>query len=209
MIEVINYTKTIKNSCVLNKVSVNFDYGTVYGLKGTNGAGKTMLMRAICGLITPTSGSVVIDGKILGKQISFPPSVGLLIERPSFIDSLTGIKNLKLISSISNIASDSDICEALTSVGLDPSDKRKYRKYSLGMKQRLGIAAAIMEKPKILILDEPLNALDSDGVDRVVNIVRRFKEHGSAVILTCHDEYELNRMSDVIINIKQGCIVND
>ncbi len=209
MIEIINYTKTIKGSTVLKDINLQFENGMVYGLKGINGSGKTMLMRAVCGLINPTEGRVVIDGQVLGKSISFPPSIGVLIENPAFIDWLTGYKNLEQIASLKRIAGKDEIRSALSAVGLNPDDKRKYRKYSLGMKQKLGIAAAIMESPDILILDEPLNALDESGTEMVHKIVGKFKENNSTVILTCHDDEELRKMSDVIIHIEKGAIVNE
>lgn len=209
MIEVINYTKEIKGCKVLNDISVRFESGLVYGLKGRNGSGKTMLMRAICGLISPTQGKVVIDGETLGEHISFPPSVGVLIENPAFIDGVTGYKNLELIASIKGIISAEDIARSLSDVGLDPNDKRKYRKYSLGMKQRLGIAAAIMEKPKLLILDEPLNALDADGIECVHEIIDDFKKRGSTVILSCHDVEELDNLADVIYKMEGGAIKHE
>ncbi len=209
MIEIINYTKTIKDSTVLKGINLQFENGIVYGLKGINGSGKTMLMRAVCGLINPTEGKVVIDGQVLAKSISFPPSIGVLIENPAFIDWLTGYTNLEQIASLKRIAGKDEIRSALSAVGLDPDDKRKYRKYSLGMKQKLGIASAIMESPDILILDEPLNALDESGTEMVHEIVRKFKENNSTVILTCHDEEELRKMSDIIIQIEKGAIVGE
>ncbi len=209
MIEIINYTKTIKDSTVLKGINLQFENGIVYGLKGINGSGKTMLMRAVCGLINPTEGKVVIDGQVLGDSISFPPSIGVLIENPAFIDWLTGYKNLEQIASLKRIAGKDEIRSALSAVGLDPDDKRKYRKYSLGMKQKLGIASAIMESPDILILDEPLNALDESGTEMVHEIVRKFKKNNSTVILTCHDEEELRKMSDIIIQIEKGAIVGE
>lgn len=207
MIEIINYTKVIRKATVLKNINLRLESGRVYGLSGKNGSGKTMLMRAICGLIRPTEGKVVIDCEVLGETLSFPPSVGVLIENPDFLEGRTALSNLKLLASIKNIASESDIKASLSAVGLDPFDKRKYRKFSLGMKQKLGIAAAIMENPKILILDEPLNALDADGVERVRKILRHFKEQGSTVILACHDREELEHLSDEIIKIESGEIV--
>lgn len=204
MIEIINYTKVIRKATVLKNINLRLESGRVYGLSGKNGSGKTMLMRAICGLIRPTEGKVVIDCEVLGETLSFPPSVGVLIENPDFLEGRTALSNLKLLASIKNIASESDIKASLSAVGLDPFDKRKYRKFSLGMKQKLGIAAAIMENPKILILDEPLNALDADGVERVRKILRHFKEQGSTVILACHDRAELELLSDEIIKIESG-----
>lgn len=209
MIEITDYTKVIKGRTVLDNINLRFENGRVYGLKGINGSGKTMLMRAVCGLINPTIGSAAIDGQVLGKSISFPPSIGVLIENPAFIDSLTGYGNLEQIASLKGIIGKDEIRGALSAVGLDPDDKRKYRKYSLGMKQKLGIAAAIMESPDILILDEPLNALDESGTKMVYEIVRKFKENNSIVILACHDEVELRKMSDIIIRIEKGAIVGE
>lgn len=180
--------------------------GNVYGFQGINGSGKTMLMRLICGLIYPTKGEIVIDGKRLGKEITFPQSVGLLLENPAFLDSYTGVENLEMLASIKNIITREEIHEAITSVGLDPLDKRKYKKFSLGMKQRLGIAAAIMEKPDILILDEPTNSLDSSGVSLVKTILAKERERGAIIILSCHDLPVLQDVSDEIFLLGQGKI---
>jgi len=180
--------------------------GNVYGFQGINGSGKTMLMRLICGLIYPTKGEIVIDGKRLGKEITFPQSVGLLLENPAFLDSYTGFENLEMLASIKNIITREEIHEAITSVGLDPLDKRKYKKFSLGMKQRLGIAAAIMEKPDILILDEPTNSLDSSGVSLVKTILAKERERGAIIILACHDLPVLQDVSDEIFLLGQGKI---
>ena len=203
-----NYTKKIKNNIVLDNVSVEMQGGFVYGLKGVNGSGKTMLMRAICGLIYPTSGKVIIDDKVVGKDISFPESVGILIENPAFLKNYTGFGNLKLLAEIQNKIDDSTIRQVLDKVGLDPDDKRVYRKYSLGMKQKLGIAAAVMESPEIIILDEPLNALDVEGVNRVKEIIAEQKEKGALIIVACHNSNELMEISDYIISIENGSIVS-
>ena len=203
-----NYTKKIKNNVVLDNVSVEMQSGFVYGLKGVNGSGKTMLMRAICGLIYPTSGKVIIDDKVVGKDISFPESVGILIENPAFLKNYTGFGNLKLLAEIQNKIDDSTIRQVLEKVGLDPDDKRVYRKYSLGMKQKLGIAAAVMESPDIIILDEPLNALDVEGVNRVKEIIAEQKAKGALIIVACHNSNELMEISDYIISIENGSIVS-
>jgi len=207
-IEVKDYVKTIKKSIVLNHVNVRFESGRVYGLKGKNGSGKTMLMRAISGLIKPTQGQVDINGQILGMDISIPSSIGVLIENPAFIGNETGFWNLKILASIKGIISDEDIKNTLAKVGLNPEDKRKYYKYSLGMKQRLGIAAAVMENPDIIILDEPINALDDDGVECVRKVIEEAKSRGAIIIIACHDSEELNLLSDEIIQISEGKIVN-
>ena len=209
LIELNNYCKTIKKVEILKNITLKMESGKIYGLKGKNGSGKTMMMRAICGLILPTSGEVKIDGKIIGKDISFPPSIGVLLENPSFLNEYTGFKNLKIIASIQNRIDDNQINKALTLVGLDPCDKRTYRKYSLGMKQRLGIAAAIMEQPDIVILDEPINALDEAGAKQVREILKQQKERGAVCIIACHDSEELEFLSDEIIEIYEGKITGE
>lgn len=207
-IKIENVNKSIKKAEILKDINLSFEGGKVYGLKGKNGSGKTMLMRAICGLITPDSGTIDINGKILGKDISFPESIGVLIENPAFISNYTGFKNLKVLSSIQGKIGDEDIRMALEEIGLDPDDKRTFKKYSLGMKQKLGIAAAIMEKPDIVILDEPINALDEASVENVRSILAKQKERGAIIIIACHDKSELEELSDEIIEISDGKIVN-
>ena len=199
-------SKSIYGVPIINSISMKLVSGNVYGFQGINGSGKTMLMRLICGLIYPTKGEIIIDGKRLGKEITFPQSVGLLLENPAFLDSYTGYENLEMPASIKNIITREEIHEAITSVGLDPLDKRKYKKFSLGMKQRLGIAAAIMEKPDILILDEPTNSLDSSGVSLVKTIIAKERERGAIIILACHDLPVLQDVSDEIFLLEQGKI---
>ena len=199
-------SKSIYGVPIINSVSMTLVSGNVYGFQGINGSGKTMLMRLICGLIYPTKGEIVIVGKRLRKEITFPQSVGLLLENPAFLDSYTGFENLEMLASIKNIITREEIHEAITSVGLDPLDKRKYKKFSLGMKQRLGIAAAIMEKPDILILDEPTNSLDSSGVSLVKTIIAKERERGAIIILACHDLPVLQDVSDEIFLLEQGKI---
>ena len=205
-IEVKNVTKKIGSNTVLSGINVGMNTGKIYGLKGKNGSGKTMLMRIISGLITATEGEVVIGGKILGKDMSFPESIGLLIENPAFLPSYSGFDNLKMIASIKNIISDEEIKAVIERVGLDPEDKKKYKKYSLGMKQKLGIACAIMEKPDIIILDEPVNAVDEEGVKIIREILDELKKEDKVVILACHDKEELFYLSDEIIEIDGGII---
>lgn len=199
-----DYCKSFKSAEVLKNINLTLESGKVIGLKGKNGSGKTMLMRAISGLILPTSGKVYINDKELGRQISFPPSIGILIENPSFISNYTGFKNLKILESIQNRISDDEIRDAIRKVGLDPDDKRTFKKYSLGMKQRLGIAAAIMERPDIVILDEPINALDEAGAGLIKGLLDELKANGSLIIIACHDTEELNYLSDEIYEIYDG-----
>ena len=207
-IKITDVNKTIKKAPILRDINLEFTGGKVYGLRGKNGSGKTMLMRAICGLITPDSGIIDINGKILGKDISFPESIGVLIENPAFIGNYTGFKNLKVLASIQNRIGDEQIRKALEDIGLDPDDKRTYRKYSLGMKQKLGIAAAVMENPDIIILDEPINALDDVSVEKVHDILEEQNKRGAVIIIACHDKEELDQLSDEIIEISDGRIIN-
>ena len=207
-IKITDVNKTIKKAPILRDINLEFTGGKVYGLRGKNGSGKTMLMRAICGLITPDSGIIDINGKILGKDISFPESIGVLIENPAFIGNYTGFKNLKVLASIQNRIGDEQIRKALEDIGLDLDDKRTYRKYSLGMKQKLGIAAAVMENPDIIILDEPINALDDVSVEKVHDILEEQKKRGAVIIIACHDKEELDQLSDEIIEISDGRIIN-
>ena len=206
-IKISHVSKTIKNNPVIKDISMELQSGAVYGFKGINGSGKTMLMRLISGLIRPSQGEISMNGKILGKDISFPNSIGVFLENPAFLDAYSGFNNLKLLASIKSVASDEDIRNTLLRVGLDPNSDKKYKKYSLGMKQRLGIAAAIMEKPEIVILDEPTNSLDEDGVDLVKHIVRNEKERGALVIVSCHDEGILKGMSDEVFLLEQGRLI--
>lgn len=207
-IEIRNASKVIQKAEVLKDINIHFEGGKIYGLRGKNGSGKTMLMRAISGLITLTKGEVIIDGQILGKDMSFPESIGILIENPSFIDSYTGYQNLKALADINHRIASQEICEVLEQVGLNPADKKKYKKYSLGMKQRLGIAAAIMEKPQIILLDEPINALDESGVEQIRNTLLELKNDQRIIIVACHDREELDLLSDEIIELQDGAVVN-
>lgn len=205
-IEIKNLTKKIGSNTVLSDINLTMEAGKIYGLKGKNGSGKTMLMRVISGLITPTEGEVLIDGKKLGKDMSFPESIGLLIENPAFLPTYSGFDNLKTIASIKGVITDEEIKDVIKRVGLDPDDKKKYKKYSLGMKQKLGIACAIMEKPDIVILDEPVNAVDEDGIKVIREVLDELKKEGKIIILACHDKEELFFLSDEIIEIDCGVI---
>ena len=206
-IEVTGYSKTINKNKVLDNISVRFTSGKVYGIRGENGSGKTMLMKAICGLIFADSGNISIDGRIIGRDISFPESVGILIENSGFIGSYSAYDNLKSISLIKSCAGDNEIYEALEAVGLDSHSKKKYRQFSLGMKQKLGIAAAIFEKPDLIILDEPFNALDEKSRTRIKNIINERSEAGALVIVSSHDKELLDDVCDEIINIQEGKLI--
>ncbi|HDX9578510.1 TPA: ATP-binding cassette domain-containing protein [Bacillus pseudomycoides] len=207
-LKVNNLEKKIKNNVVLHDINLQLHKGKIYGFRGRNGSGKTMLFRAICGLIRPTNGAIMIDQKKLGEEISFPESVGVIIEYPGFLSDLTGFKNLKMIAEINNQIGESEIKQMITKVGLDPEDKRKFKKYSLGMKQRLGIAQALMEEPELLILDEPLNALDSGGVDLVKNLLFEMREKNKLILIASHDKEVLEILSDEIFTIEKGKIID-
>lgn len=203
-IKINDVSKVIKGNTVLDHITMEMKSGNIYGLWGINGSGKTMLMRAICGLIKPSSGTIEIDGVVLGKEFSFPENIGVMLENPSFLSGYTGYENLKLLTAIKDVIGPKEIRMALTAVGLDPDDKRKYKKFSLGMKQRLGIACAIMEDPELIILDEPFNALDDAGVSLVKKIIINLKKKGKLIILSCHDKEELETLSDKIFRLRDG-----
>lgn len=197
-------TKRIQGAVVLDRVSLRMKSGQIYGLFGRNGSGKTMLMRAVCGLIRPDAGRIRIDGAEQWKDFSYPADLGMLIENPSFLPDFTGYENLAMLASIRRKIGREEIRETLRRVGLDPADTRKVRKYSLGMRQRLGIACAVMERPGLLVLDEPFNGLDVDGYRRMQEIIREEKRRGALILLACHDREEMENLSDVIYKVEQG-----
>lgn len=205
-IRIEDLSKSYHGVDVLTHVNLEIPAGSVVGLHGVNGSGKTMLMRAICGLIRPTSGHVYIDDVEVRAGASYPKRLGMLIEGPAFLPGYTALENLLLLASIRGIADEGYLRGLVTMVGLDPDDKRKYRKFSLGMKQRLGIAAAIMEEPDIVVLDEPTNALDTSGVAMVKRVVSSLRERGATVVLACHDFAVLKDLSDQIVHIAEGKI---
>ncbi len=201
-----NVSKKIGKNTVIDNVSFTVKSNIITGLQGINGSGKTMLMRLMSGLIYATSGTVSIDKKVLGKDITFPQSLGVMLENPAFINGYSGYDNLRLLADIKGEINEERISEVMKLVGLEENGKKKYRKFSLGMKQRLGIAAAVMEHPQILLLDEPTNSLDEEGVQMVKEIVNMEKEHGATVIISCHDRGILKSLSDEIIEIVDGRI---
>jgi ABC-2 type transport system ATP-binding protein len=199
-----NLSKTIKNNMILDNVNLTFESGHVYGLVGRNGSGKTMLLRAICGLIFPDSGKVIIDGKQLHKDISFPESCGIIIENTDLLPNFSAFDNLKMLSEIKNTANDNMIKSAIKSVGLDPDSKKKVKTFSLGMKQRLSIAQALFEDPDILLLDEPTNALDEDGVNDVRRILLEQKKKNKLIIIASHNKEDISLLSDTVISVSNG-----
>ena len=206
-IKVDNVTKIIKKVKVLDHVSLEFESGEITGLKGINGPGKTMIMRIISGLIRPTEGKVFINGRELKKEMDFPESIGVLIDSPAFLAGYSAYDNLRYMASVKNKVSGEEIKDLLKKVELADAGKKKYKDFSLGMKQRLGIAAAIMEHPDIILIDEPTNALDSKGVEMVKCILQQEKERGALIVLTCHDYSVLKELSDSIYFIEEGRVV--
>lgn len=206
-LEINNISKKFGNNFVLESVNLSLTSGNIYGLWGKNGSGKTILLRIISGLVFPTSGEIVIDGKILGKDLSFPPDFGAMIENPGFIPGYSGFKNLKLLASIHHRITDAQIQNQMLQLGLDPNDSKKAKAYSLGMKQKLGICAALMEYPKLLLLDEPTNALDESSTALLKDILLERKKQGALILLSCHIREDLEYLSDEIICLENGKIV--
>ena len=199
-----NVTKTIRGKTVLQGVTLSMEAGRVTGLRGINGSGKTMLLRLLAGLIHPTEGRITIDGKTLGTDMEFPPSMGLLIENPAFLGQYTGAENLEMLASLHQNVTKEDVRALLEKVGLAADGDTKYRKYSLGMKQRLGIAGAILGEPELLLLDEPTNALDTKGVELLRSIIQEERQRGAAIVVACHDAAFLESVSDEIYCLENG-----
>lgn len=209
MIELKHVTKILKKNTVLDDVTFSFESGRVYGLYGENGSGKTMLLRALAGLIVPTEGEVVSDGKRLHKDISFPENTGIVIEHMELLPKFTAADNLRLLAKIRKTAGEEEIRNTLLRVGLDPASKKKVKKFSLGMKQRLNIAQAIFEKQNVILLDEPTNALDAEGVERIYQIVREEKARGALIVMATHHKEDLRQICDQVIRISSGRIVEE
>jgi len=195
---------TIGKTQILKDINVEFDEGKIHGLIGRNGSGKTMLMKCICGFIKPTSGEITVDGKRVGKDVDFPKDMGIIIETPGFIPYYSGYKNLKLLAGLNNIIGKEQVREAMKKVGLDPDLKRHVKKYSLGMRQRLGLAQAIMENPKILILDEPFNGLDKDGVKEMREYLLSYKEQGKTILICSHSAEDISVLCETVHEMDKG-----
>ena len=201
MISVQNMGLCINKETVLEHINIEAGEGEIWGVVGRNGSGKTMLMKCICGFVRPTEGKVFIDGKQIGRDVDFPSGVGMMIEVPGFIPYYSGYKNLKLLADISGNIGRREIVDSMHTVGLDPKLKRSVRKYSLGMRQRLGIAQAVMENPSILILDEPFNGLDADGVKAIRALLLQYKEEGKCILIASHISEDIEILCDHVINL--------
>ena len=205
MIKIENVTKTFKENTVLNNVSINFEKGKIHGLIGRNGSGKTMLMKCICGFIPVTSGSITVRNKVICKN-NVPENIGLIIETPGFLPNYSGYRNLKFLADISGKANKNAIIRSIESVGLDPHSKKHVGKYSLGMRQRLGLAQAIMEDPDLLILDEPMNGLDKDGVKDMRDYLLKLKEQGKTMLIASHSAEDIEILFDTVCEMDKGVL---
>lgn len=205
-ININDISREIKSNKILNTITLEFESGKIYGLCGHNGSGKTMLLRAIAGLIQIDKGEIIIDHQILHKDIDYPPEMGLIIETPTFFKYYTGMENLLYLAEIKDKISKPDVLEALKRVGLNPNDKRTVAKYSLGMKQRLAIAQAIMEKPQLILLDEPTNALDQDAILQFKKIMAEEKKRNACIIIATHNHQDINELFDEKIYLNSGRI---
>ena len=199
-------TKRFKEKTVLQETNLCLEAGKIYGFVGRNGSGKTVLFKLICGLLMPTTGTVTVQGKQLGKDCDFAPDVGVLIETPSFISYESGYRNLRDLAAIRKKITPEEVRAAIRSVGLDDTDKKWVGKYSLGMRQRLGIAQAIMEHPSLLILDEPMNGLDASGVEDMRRLFLSLRENGTTILLASHATEDIDLLCDTVYEVDQGKI---
>lgn len=206
MISIENLNKQFKNQLVLNNINVKFSNGHIYGIIGRNGSGKTVLLKCICGFLKPTTGVISVNHKIVGKDIDFPENLGFIIETPGFLLNYSGYKNLKYLASIREKIDSNEIKESMSLVGLDSADKKHVGKYSMGMRQRLGIAQTIMEKPDILVLDEPMNALDKNGVEEMRRLFLKMKSEGKLILLTSHNREDIEILCDEVYEMEEGIL---
>lgn len=208
IISVENAVKEYHETIAVDNVSLFLEKGYIYGIIGRNGSGKTVLLKCICGLSRLTSGKITVKGQIIGKDTDFPGNVGMIIEHPGFLANYSGYENLKMLAYIRNKIGKTKIREVMELVGLNPDSKKWVGKYSLGMKQRLGIAQAIMEEPEILILDEPMNGLDNEGVKEIRNLLLQLKEQGTTILLASHSREDIEILCDEVIEMDHGKVVS-
>ena len=208
IIVVENVSKRFCDNLVLDDVSVSFEKGKIHGIIGRNGSGKTMLMKCICGFVPVTSGTITVEGKRVGKDIDIPHNMGIIIETPGFLNSYSGYNNLKFLAGINKKISKDRIVEIMELVKLDPANKKHVGKYSLGMRQRLGLAQALMESPDILILDEPMNGLDQSGVNEMRDILSSLAKEGTTIIMANHNSEDIELLCDTVCEMELGKIKN-
>lgn len=206
IIQIDHVNKQFKDVKVLKDITVDFEAGQIHGLIGRNGSGKTVLMKCICGFMQPTAGSIFVDGMQVGKDVDIPQNLGVIIEAPGFLPGYSGFKNLKFLADIQKKADAAKIKAVMQRVGLDPESKKHVSKYSLGMRQRLGIAQAIMEDPDILILDEPMNGLDNHGVEDIRNLLLNLKEEGKTILIASHSAEDIAVLCDTVHEMDAGVL---
>ena len=205
-IELIHVTKKFGQELVLKEMNLTLEQGRVYGIVRNNGSGKTVLMKCICGFVIPTTGLIRVFGSSIGQDVDFPESLGVIIETPGFLTNLTGRKNLEILAGMRGKIGPAEIQQVLEKVGLDPALKKPVANYSLGMRQRLGIAQAIMEDPKLLILDEPFNGLDKHGVGEIRKLLLELKEEGKTILLASHNEEDIRILCDEVYEMDGGVL---
>lgn len=206
VIEVCGVNKYFGEEHVLKDVSHTFEKGKIHGIVGNNGSGKTVLMKCICGFLKPDSGVIYVNHKQVGKETDFPEDIGIIIETPGFLPHLSGTQNLKILASLQKKANALTIRTVLEQVGLDPDMKKPVGKYSLGMRQRLGFAQALMEDPSLLILDEPLNGLDKHGVVHIRDVIKGLRAEGKTVILASHNQVDIDELCDTVCEMDAGVL---
>ena len=205
-VQISHVTKRFGEDLVLKEVNLDLNYGQVYGIVGNNGSGKTVLMKCICGFLPATTGTIHVSGKQIGKDTDFPESLGVIIETPGFLTQYTGMKNLEILAGMRRKIGPAEVQQVLEKVGLDPALKKPVANYSLGMRQRLGIAQAIMEDPKLLILDEPFNGLDKHGVGEIRKLLLELKEEGKTILLASHNEEDIRILCDEVYEMDGGVL---
>lgn len=206
IVKISNVTKRYKKQDVLKNVFTEFEANKIHGIVGRNGSGKTVLLKLISGLAKPNSGKITVDDKVIGKDIEHPHDMGMIIETPGFLSYQSGLKNLTYLASFNNKISKQDIIDVIRKVGLNPRSKKHVGKYSLGMRQRLGIAQAIMEKPKLLLLDEPFNGLDKESINEMRNILLELKDNGTTILIATHVKEDVDILCDSVYKIENGNI---
>ena len=206
VIQIEKLNLTLGKTDILKDITVSFEEGKIHGLIGRNGSGKTMLLKCICGFIKATSGEIIVDEQRIGKDVDFPKDMGIIIETPGFIPYYSGYKNIKLLAGLKGKITKEQIKDTMVQVGLDPNLKRHVRKYSLGMRQRLGLAQAIMENPKLLVLDEPFNGLDKDGVKEMREYLLSYKKQGKTILICSHSSEDISILCDTVHEMDKGKI---
>ncbi len=204
MISVKNVSKKFSEDYVLKNVNRDFEKGKIHGIVGNNGSGKTVLMKCICGFLLPTDGEIFVSGDRIGRDRDFPKNLGLIIETPGFLPNYTGLKNLEILASLNKKIKLGQISDSIKKVGLDPTMKKSVSKYSLGMRQRLGIAQAIMEDPELLVLDEPFNGLDKHAVKEMRELIKNLRNEGKTILLASHNKQDIDELCDTVCEMDAG-----